>query len=49
MSTYSIGTCKICKVQDCLKDGICPICEAKNEATDIPDILKQMFGGENND
>jgi len=38
---FYLGYCKICQQFDSLKNGICAECEKK----DIPDFLKDIFGG----
>jgi hypothetical protein len=40
---YYLGECKICNKVTALKNGICNDCKDN----DMPDFLKDLFGGNN--
>jgi hypothetical protein len=47
MDTYKIGNCICCGKVESLKDGICPVCDARKQMEqegEIPDLLKEIFG-----
>jgi len=42
---FYLGYCKYCQQFDALKNGLCAKCQDK----DIPDVLKEIFGGYDNE
>ena len=46
MDKYTLDKCSICGKYEALKNGICAECTHK---TDLPDCLKDIFGGFKNE
>jgi len=44
---YTIGMCKYCKENRPLKNGVCADCKKKQP--ELPDFLKDIFGGISNE
>jgi len=46
MDKYTFDKCFVCEKHKALKNGLCAECAKKN---DLPDCLKEIFGGFKNE